>query len=266
MSLARVRQRCFVTIAQDPCFLHEASLRFNLDPSGSLSTSELVRILDRVGLWSHLLLGTCHSGAAETSGATNDNDSKKIDHDSRGNMSEDEQTPLLSSTDTTNTQLPRYSSNHATAAAAEQILNRSFSSIPTLSGGQSQLLALARGLAQCQCWCHRQEKHQSTTDTGTACAPNETGPSQKQWKPIVLLDEVTSSLDATTEQAVYEIVEEEFVARGHTVVMVTHRIRPFLDVWRRSRGETGTGLTVIWMKDGQVDWVERDVTENELRG
>ncbi|KAB5518710.1 ABC transporter [Coniochaeta sp. 2T2.1] len=48
-----VRQRCFITISQDECILGQASLRFNLDPSGSVPTEAIVSSLERTRLWSH---------------------------------------------------------------------------------------------------------------------------------------------------------------------------------------------------------------------
>jgi hypothetical protein len=45
-------------------------------------------------------------------------------------------------------------------------------------------------------------------------------------KPIILLEEITSSLDAGTEEKVDDIVEK-FVRKGHTVIMVTHKINDF---------------------------------------
>ncbi|TEA20925.1 ABC transporter atnG [Colletotrichum sidae] len=48
-----VRQRCFVTVGQDALVLGQASLRFNLDPSSSLSDEDIVAALRRTSLWSH---------------------------------------------------------------------------------------------------------------------------------------------------------------------------------------------------------------------
>lgn len=227
-----LRQRCFVTIAQDPFFLPDAPLHFNLDPSGLLSTQELVRILEKVGLWTHLF----NSANSLHQDEANGSQSKTNGHD--------DQTPLLATN----------SKSYDIDAAS--IFNRPFSSLPTLSGGQAQLLALARGIAQCQ-------HPQITSDHSHI---NEEYESNPRSKPIVLLDEITSSLDAVTEATVCDIVEEEFVNKGHTVIMVTHKLGPFLAARRRmieaveepgNRG--GKGLTVVWMKDGRVENVERDV-------
>lgn len=96
------------------------------------------------------------------------------------------------------------------AAADDTILDKALSSLAALSVGQSQLLALARAIIQ---------KHalalQSYADDEDSLA---------DVKPIVLLDEATSSLDAVTEATIYDVIESEFVAQGHTVIIVSHRL------------------------------------------
>ncbi|KAL0932221.1 ATP-binding cassette containing protein [Colletotrichum truncatum] len=52
-----VRQQCFITISQDPFSFGQASLRFNLDPSGSLSDEALVSALQKTSLWTHFESG-----------------------------------------------------------------------------------------------------------------------------------------------------------------------------------------------------------------
>ncbi|OTA04131.1 MRP-type ABC transporter [Trichoderma parareesei] len=48
-----VRQRCFITVAQDPFILGQASLRFNLDPSASFPDEIIVKALEKTRIWSH---------------------------------------------------------------------------------------------------------------------------------------------------------------------------------------------------------------------
>ncbi|KAH8757146.1 P-loop containing nucleoside triphosphate hydrolase protein, partial [Hyaloscypha sp. PMI_1271] len=48
-----IRQRCFITVAQDPFLLAQASLRFNLDPTASLPDESIIAVLRRIRLWSH---------------------------------------------------------------------------------------------------------------------------------------------------------------------------------------------------------------------
>lgn len=103
-------------------------------------------------------------------------------------------------------------------------LDSELSSLPILSTGQSQLLALARALV----------KRESL---------------DQRWgiKPILLLDEATSSLDVVTEDIIQNVIDEEFTKRGHTVVLITHRPQT-----AASRMRSGRDL-VVWMKDGGID-------------
>ncbi|KAK0618103.1 P-loop containing nucleoside triphosphate hydrolase protein [Bombardia bombarda] len=208
---AIIRQRCFITIAQDPFLLPDASLRFNLDPEGTLSDLDLVDLLERVGLLT-TLLETQH----------NEEDGEEISH-----SDVDSQTPLL------------HEQRRRRRTDTSNILDRTLSTLPVLSGGQAQLLALARGVAQS--WA-------------LSRANRGIGSGNSRARPIVLLDEVTSSLDAITETTVYDIVQEEFVARGHTVIMVTHRLGAFL-AWRAEHGE-GKKAVIVWMKEGCVEKAE----------
>ncbi|KDN60706.1 hypothetical protein CSUB01_04114 [Colletotrichum sublineola] len=59
-----IRQRCFITVTQDPFVLGQASLRFNLDPSGSLSDMAIVAALERTHMWSHFEAGDSPPGKA----------------------------------------------------------------------------------------------------------------------------------------------------------------------------------------------------------
>ncbi|KAI1499120.1 putative ABC transporter [Biscogniauxia marginata] len=43
-------------------------------------------------------------------------------------------------------------------------------------------------------------------------------------QPVIVLDEVTSSLDSTTESTIYRITDEEFTRQGYTVIIVAHRL------------------------------------------
>ena len=49
--LSVLRQRCFITIPQDPVILPDASLHFNIDPSESLSDKVLIIALEKTQLW-----------------------------------------------------------------------------------------------------------------------------------------------------------------------------------------------------------------------
>lgn len=74
----------------------------------------------------------------------------------------------------------------------------------TLSAGQRQLLSLARVLLR------RRHRSQQGTDTG-----------------ILLLDEVSSSVDQATEKVMQQIIKTEF--EKYTVVAVSHRLDMIMD-------------------------------------
>lgn len=68
-----------------------------------------------------------------------------------------------------------------------------------MSVGQTQLFALARALVKVEML------------------------RGKGVRPVVLVDELASSLDAGTEEVVGGLLEREFVGRGCTVLGVAHR-------------------------------------------
>ncbi|KAG4260155.1 hypothetical protein FPRO03_01978 [Fusarium proliferatum] len=51
--LSTIRERCFIIVTQDPFLLAQASLRFNLDPSETLSDIVILKSLERTGLCEH---------------------------------------------------------------------------------------------------------------------------------------------------------------------------------------------------------------------
>ncbi|KAF2421220.1 putative ABC transporter [Tothia fuscella] len=64
--------------------------------------------------------------------------------------------------------------------------------------------------------------------------------------PVIVLDEVTSSLDITTESIINRVIDDEFVAKGHTIIIVAYRIGAFEE--RRKSGRD----TVVLMTDGRL--------------
>lgn len=48
-----IRERCFVTVPQEPLLFSEATLRFNLDPSETLSNHTILDMLDKVHMRQH---------------------------------------------------------------------------------------------------------------------------------------------------------------------------------------------------------------------
>lgn len=69
--------------------------------------------------------------------------------------------------------------------------------------------------------------------------------------PVVVLDEVTSSLDVATESTIYRIVDEEFTQKGHTVIIIAHRLGNLYTKVGRD--------AVAFMADGKLQEVRRDL-------
>ena len=112
-------------------------------------------------------------------------------------------------------------------------LSQPLASFPPVSTGQRQLFAFAQALLR-------------VTPSTLECDPVI-----EQRKPIILLDEASSSLDLETEIRMQEIVKEYFVNQGHTTIAIAHRInavrkslRPTLD-------------TIVWIQDGRPQEFQR---------
>jgi len=104
-----------------------------------------------------------------------------------------------------------------------------------LSVGQCQLFALCRALI----------KAISLRCTGA--------------KPVVLLDEVTSSLDSDTESIIHRVIDEEFTGNGHTVIIVAHRLSVLNEHTKTGRD------AVAFMGDGRLLEVITDLQPSTLR-
>ncbi|KAK5654511.1 hypothetical protein OQA88_7140 [Cercophora sp. LCS_1] len=109
--------------------------------------------------------------------------------------------------------------------AASQVLNTVVSKFPGLSGGQEQLLGICRGVIKAE---------RLRAEGG---------------KPVVLLNEVSSALDATTAAAVHGIIQTEFAGHGHTVIMISHRL------FEPDRSAQAGKETVVFMQDGVAERV-----------
>jgi ABC-type multidrug transport system fused ATPase/permease subunit len=103
------------------------------------------------------------------------------------------------------------------------ILGQKLSIFPAFSAGQAQIFSLCRGILKAEAL---------RADGG---------------RPVVLLDEITSSLDASTESAMHRIVEDEFAAKRHTVILVSHRLGQLSEFARPGRD------LVVCMRDGRLD-------------
>jgi ATP-binding cassette subfamily C (CFTR/MRP) protein 1 len=191
-----LRQRCFITVSQDPLLLANETLRFNLDPDTILSNESLIAILQRTNLWSHFLRSTA-----------------EVEEWSKTELGFAIDIPL--------------SSQH-------NILDKKLSMFSELSVGQGQLFALCRALVKAQ----------------TAQSFSR--------KPVVLLDEVTSSLDPTTESIIHGIIDLEFTQNGHTVICVAHRIEVLAKHTKPGRD------AVVLLGDGRLQEVITDLSQTTL--
>ena len=109
------------------------------------------------------------------------------------------------------------------------ILDQKISLFQELSAGQCQLFALCRALV----------KVSSLRRSGA--------------KPVILLDEVTSSLDSVTESTIYRIIDDEFTEKGHTVIIVAHRLAVLKEHTKIGRN------VVVLMADGRLQEVIEDL-------
>lgn len=115
-------------------------------------------------------------------------------------------------------------STEITSSTGHRILDEKVANLPEFSTGQRQLLALCRALI--------------TFDSLRLA----------NIRPVILMDEPTSSLDATTESTILEIIDKEFIGSGHTVIMVTHRLDGFA-------GQASKDV-IISMADGQLSQID----------
>jgi ABC-type multidrug transport system fused ATPase/permease subunit len=109
------------------------------------------------------------------------------------------------------------------------ILHRKLSQFQELSAGQCQLFAVCRALL----------KARFLRSAGLM--------------PVIILDEVTSSLDVDTESSVYRIVDNEFTKKGHTAIIVAHRLGAL-----EKYMETGRDAVAL-IADGRLQEVIEDI-------
>jgi len=109
------------------------------------------------------------------------------------------------------------------------ILDKNVSLFPELSVGQCQLFALCRAIIK--------------VNEGRYAGV----------KPVVLLDEVTSSLDFATESTIHLIIDEDFTGQGHTVIIVAHRLGALAEHTKSGRD------AVALMRDGRLEEVITDI-------
>lgn len=192
-----LRERGFVTVAQDSLLFSNETLRFNLDPDASLPNDILIDTLIRTKLWSHFSTAGTNVGGSHDAEAISDVN---------------------------------------TAPFREHpILDQKVSQFRELSTGERQLFSISRALI----------KIKKVQYCGA--------------RPIVLLDEVTSSLDFATESIIHGIIDEEFTAKGHTTIIVAHNLSILME---HINPETDV---VVVMKDGRLQEIITDVNSMRLR-
>ena len=106
-------------------------------------------------------------------------------------------------------------------------LEKKVSLLQELSVGQCQLFAICRALAK-------------------ASALRALGVT-----PVVVFDEVISSLDVATGSTIYRIVDEEFTQKVHTVIIIAH--------WLGNLHTKVGRDAVAFMADGRLQEVRRDL-------
>ncbi|KAI2671649.1 hypothetical protein CBS147355_8641 [Penicillium roqueforti] len=108
-------------------------------------------------------------------------------------------------------------------------LDQPLASFAPVSTGQMQMLAFTQALLRVQ----------SSTQN-----PD---PVISQRKPIVLLDEASSSLDLETDIKMQEMLRDYFTNQGHTTIAISHRLNTL-------RKELRPGVdTTVWMADGRPE-------------
>lgn len=119
----------------------------------------------------------------------------------------------------------------STLSEHHPILDKKISQFQELSVGQCQLFALCRALI--------------TVNNTVRCAEGV--------KPVILLDEVTSSMDPATESTIHSIIDEEFSGKGHTVIIIAHRLGLLAEHAKPGRD------VVVLMRDGRSQEVITDI-------
>lgn len=117
---------------------------------------------------------------------------------------------------------------------ARQSLNKSITSSPQMSTGQSQLFAPARAMIQTQGTNHQSSLSESQFNA-------------QRIMPILLLDEVTSSLNPETQSVTRKIMSQEFTEKGHTVISITHRLSGVTEGLRAGQD------MIAWLSQGMTE-------------
>lgn len=137
------------------------------------------------------------------------------------------------------------------AAADESILDKPLSSLATLSVSQLQLLALARAIVQ---------KHAIAMESY-----RDDDDALMDAKPTVLLNEATSSLNSVTEATIYDVIEDEFVAQGRTVILVFHRLGGLVHRLRAGRDAAAVLANGTLMMESDLVCIQEPVAVEDVK-
>jgi ATP-binding cassette, subfamily C (CFTR/MRP), member 1 len=93
----------------------------------------------------------------------------------------------------------------------------------TLSAGQKQLFSIARAILR-----RKLRAREILTTSSERNSENEkTATNESREGGILLLDEVSSSVDHATERKMHDVIRREF--EGYTIVMISHRLDVVMD-------------------------------------
>ena len=129
-----------------------------------------------------------------------------------------------------------------------------------LSAGQKQLFSLGRAILRRRL---RDRDEEAVTSEKSA---------EKKRGGILLLDEISSSVDQDTDRAMQAVIHREF--DGYTVVMISHRLEMVMDfdtvvvMDRGSVAETGSPKTLVETEGSRFRelWMVQNKGQGRLRG
>lgn len=111
-----------------------------------------------------------------------------------------------------------------------------------MSAGQVQIFTLARALLKL---------HVLNLSSSSMVLEQN----RERIMPILLIYEVTSSLDPATEAIMRTIIHEEFTEKGHTIIAITHRMSGMEAYVRAGRD------TIFHLSEGKLEKIDRVETD-----
>lgn len=130
--------------------------------------------------------------------------------------------------DSTNIGKETATGNCTSGFGRHSVFDREISLFQELSMGQHQLFILCRALIKARLL------------------------QQSGISPVVIFDEVTSSLDTATESMIHHLIDDEFTKMGHTVIIITHRLHAL-----EKHIKTGRD-SVVLIRDGMLQEIIKE--------